>query len=79
MAACHEIYRCVEFIVCIEYFSAQPQEIVYRGVSEVLFKRDYGGFWVDQFPDLRLIDYGFLWQRATGLDNLTWWLFEKAT
>ena len=23
-------------------------------------------------------DFGFFWKRATGLDNLTWWLFAKS-
>ena len=36
-----------------------------------------GGFWLDHLPGLRVIAYGFSWKRLTGLDNLTWWLFEK--
>ena len=42
-----------------------------------LFKRDFGGLWLDTCPDLRVVAYGFAWKRLTGLDNLTWWLFEK--
>ena len=42
-----------------------------------LFKRDFGGFWLDNFPDLQVVKYGFSWKRLTGLDNLTWWVFEK--
>ena len=65
------------YIVCIEYFSDKPEEIEYRGQSGMLWKRDFGSFWMEQHPDLKLLDYGFFWRRATGLDNLTWWLWEK--
>jgi spore coat polysaccharide biosynthesis protein SpsF len=77
-ASCREIHRVARrYIGCIEYFSDKPEQIPYRGHGEVLFKRDFGGFWLDSFPDLRILDYGFAWKRATGLDNLTWWMFEK--
>lgn len=77
-ASCREIHRVARrYLVCIEYFSDKPEEITYRGQQGVLFKRDFGGFWLDSFPDLEVRDYGFAWKRATGLDNLTWWLFEK--
>lgn len=79
-ASCREIYRVSRrYIACIEYFSDKEEEIAYRGHTEALFKRDFGGFYLDNFPDLRLLDYGFAWKRTTGLDNLTWWLFEKAS
>ena len=42
-----------------------------------MFKRDFGGFFLEHFPDWRVLDYGFAWKQLTGLDNLTWWLFEK--
>jgi spore coat polysaccharide biosynthesis protein SpsF len=78
LAACREIHRVsARYIACIEYFSDKPQELLYRNQSEALFKRDFGGFYLDNFPDLRVLDYGFAWKRTTGLDNLTWWLFEK--
>jgi len=77
-ASCREIHRVSRrYVACIEYFSDKPEEVLYRGHSQALFKRDFGGFWMDLYPDLRLLDYGFAWKRATGLDNLTWQLFEK--
>jgi len=77
-ATCREMHRVSSrLIACVEYFSVSPEERTYRDHSERLFKRDFGGFWWDLFPDLRLLDYGFFWRRATGLDDLTWWLFEK--
>jgi pseudaminic acid biosynthesis-associated methylase len=78
LASCQEIHRCTaRWIVCIEYFADKPEMIPYRGEVDRLFKRDFGGFWLDNFPDLRITAYGFAWKRVTGLDNLTWWLFEK--
>ena len=73
-----EIHRCAaRWIVCVEYFADRPMEVDYRGHSEVLFKRDFGSEWLDLFPSLRPVAYGFEWRRVTGLDNLTWWLFES--
>lgn len=78
LASCREIHRISSrYVVCIEYFSDKAEEIAYRGHSERLFKRDFGGFWLDNFPDLQVVKYGFSWKRLTGLDNLTWWVFEK--
>ena len=77
-ASCAEIHRVARrYIACIEYFSDKPEEVLYRGHAGRLFKRDFGGFWLDGFADLRVLDYGFVWKRLSGLDNVTWWLFEK--
>jgi pseudaminic acid biosynthesis-associated methylase len=68
------------YILVNEYFNPSPVEITYRGHSETLFKRDFGGELMDSQPPnaLRLVDYGFLWQRDNPVwDNTTWWLFEK--
>lgn len=79
LASCREMHRVAKrYIVSIEYFSANPEELAYRNQSNALFKRDFGAFWLDHFADLRVLDYGFAWQRLTGLDNLTWWAFEKS-
>lgn len=66
-----------KYIVCSEYFSDKEEEVTYRGHSNVLFKRDFGSYYLDRYPNLRILDYGFQWKRVTGLDNLTWFLFEK--
>lgn len=74
-----EIHRVSDkYILCSEYFSDTPTEVAYRGHSGVLFKQDYGSLYLDLFPDLKLVDYGFEWRRVTGLDNMNWWLFKKA-
>lgn len=47
LSSCSEIYRVtLRYIVCIEYFSDKPEEISYRGYDELLFKRDFGSFWL---------------------------------
>jgi len=80
LASCREIHRVAgRFIAAIEYFNPEPVDTPYRGRDGQLFKRDFGAFWLDHFPDLALVDYGFFWKRASGLDNLTWWLFRKET
>ncbi len=77
-ASLREIHRCAKrWIGCIEYFSDKPQMIPYRGHEDRLFKRDFGELWLETCHDLRVVAYGFAWKRVTGLDNLTWWLFEK--
>lgn len=73
-----EIHRvAARWIVSIEYFADRPTEVPYREHTDVLFKRDFGSAWLDLYPALRPTAYGFAWKRVTGLDNLTWWLFEK--
>lgn len=75
---CKAMYeRSTRWIVCIEYFSDQPREIPYHGHDELLWLRDYGKLWMELFPDLRPRACGFEWKEITGLDNLTWWVFEK--
>jgi spore coat polysaccharide biosynthesis protein SpsF len=75
--ACAEIVRVSRrYVFCAEYFSPRPEEIVYRGEPGLLFRRDFGAFFLDHWPALRLVDYGFLWKRVE-FDDVTWWLFEQ--
>lgn len=77
MAACRGIYNAAwRYIVSIEYFADEPEEKEYRGHAGKLWKRDFGGFWLDNF-DLSPLGCGFAWKRMAGLDNVTWWAFEK--
>lgn len=66
------------FVACAEYFSVEPQEKRYRGAEGLLFTRDFGGAYLDLAPGLQIVDYGFFWRRTTGLDDLTWHLFQKS-
>lgn len=75
--ACAEMFRVSRrYILAMEYFSKEPVEIPYRGQNGLLFKRDFGGYWLDHFS-LKFVANGFFWQRTTGLDDVHWWLFEK--
>ena len=72
-----EIYRVSRrYIICAEYFSAEPREVRYRGQDDMLWTRDFGSEWLDNFK-LRCISYNFAWKRITKMDNLTTWIFEK--
>jgi pseudaminic acid biosynthesis-associated methylase len=78
LAACKEIHRCArKYIICMEYFADEPEEKAYRGERGLLFKRDFGSFYLDNFRDLIPVDCGFSWRRLTGYDNSTWWIFAK--
>jgi pseudaminic acid biosynthesis-associated methylase len=73
-----EIHRVsAKYILCAEYFSPKAETISYRGETDLLFKNDFGGVYLDMFPDLKLVDYGFHWRRVTEMDDTTWWLFKK--
>ncbi len=68
-----------KYIVIAEYFNRTPVSIEYQGRPDMLFKRDFGGMFADNF-DVKIVDYGFLWGRiydSAGFDDITWWLFEK--
>ncbi len=74
-----EMYRVSRrYIVAIEYGAAsqQDQEVLYRGKSSALWKRDHGALWRRAFPNLREIrtlELGV----ADGYDDCTANLFEK--
>lgn len=73
-----EIVRVANhYVLCVEYFSHQPISVPYRGREGYLFKRDFGSFYLERYPDLRVLDYGFLWQPLDSSDNSNWWLFAK--
>ena len=76
--AMDEIHRVSSrWIVAIEYFNPDLIGVHYRDEDGLLWKGDYGSMYLDRFPDLRCISYGFSWKRESGLDNVTWWIFEK--
>lgn len=64
------------WLLCAEYFAPETRPVVYRGEKDALWLDDYGSHWLSNFP-LRVVAYGFMWKKITGLDNITWWLFEK--
>jgi len=76
-ALLHQASR--RYICVIEYYNPSPVEVPYRGYSGKLFKRDFAGEMLERFPDLGLVDYGFVYHRDPNfpLDDLTWFLMEK--
>lgn len=74
------IYRASRrWILIAEYYNPTPVEVVYRGYSGRLFKRDFAGEMLERHAGLRVVDYGFVWKRdpAFPLDDVTWFLLEK--
>lgn len=67
------------YVLVSEYYSPKPAELEYRGHSGKLFKRDFAGEMLDMFPDLSLVDYGFVYHRDACFpqDDTTWFLLEK--
>jgi pseudaminic acid biosynthesis-associated methylase len=79
LKAMGEIVRVSKrYVLCIEYFSHKPEEIPYQGRNGLLFKRDFGKMYAENFPNLQWRDYGFLWQVEFPIfDDMNWWIFEK--
>ena len=68
-----------KYIFIAEYYNPSPVNITYRGNDDRLFKRDFAGELLDKYSDLKLIDYGFVYNRDNNFpgDDLTWFLMEK--
>jgi pseudaminic acid biosynthesis-associated methylase len=74
-----EIVRCARrFVICGEYFSEELEEVPYRGQEGALFKQDYGGLDQRLFPELELLEQGFLSPKEGRWDDLTFWVFKKS-
>lgn len=79
-----EVYKKVynasqRYILICEYYSPSPVAIEYRGHTDRLFKRDFAGDLLDQYSDLLLLDYGFVYRRDPSFpqDDISWFLLEK--
>jgi ubiquinone/menaquinone biosynthesis C-methylase UbiE len=76
--ALSEIHRVSKrWVLSIEYYNNVPEAVPYRDMPGMMWRRDWGEAWMEKFPNLKLIGYGFVWKRHTGLDNLHWFLFER--
>jgi spore coat polysaccharide biosynthesis protein SpsF len=74
------LYECsTAYILLIEYYNPTPVEVIYRGHTGRLFKRDFAGELLDMYPDLELVDYGFQYHRDYNSpgDDRTWFLMKK--
>lgn len=74
LAAASSRYVCL-----VEYYNPSPVTIPYRGHAERLFKRDFAGELRQRHPELRLLDYGFVYHGDTNFpqDDLTWFLLGR--
>lgn len=80
-AVYQRLYRSTHrYLMVAEYYNPTPVELPYRGERERLFKRDFAGELMDRYPDLRLVDYGFVYRRDPVFpqDDITWFLMEKS-
>jgi spore coat polysaccharide biosynthesis protein SpsF len=68
-----------KYICLVEYYSPVPVTVDYRGHADRLFKRDFAGEMLDEYPDLSLVDYGFCYHRDANFaqDDVTWFLLKK--
>ena len=67
------------YILIAEYYNPVPVSIPYRGHDDRLFKRDFAGEIMDIFSDVRLVNYGFAYHKATLFpqDDINWFLLER--
>jgi hypothetical protein len=43
-----------------------------------MWGNDFGKLFMERFKShVKCIDVGFMWKETTGLDNVTYWVFEK--
>ncbi len=70
---------CGKYLLVAEYYSPAPVSIPYRGHTDRLFKRDFAGEILELYPDMRLVDYGFLYRRDNAFpqDDINWFLLGK--
>lgn len=73
------IYRLAgRWILLAEYYNPRPMEIEYRGHHGRLWKRDFAGEMLELYPDLKLIDYGFVYHLDEHpQDDVTFFLLQK--
>lgn len=74
------LYQTSKRYICLlEFYNPVPVDVVYRGHSNKLFKRDFAGEMLDTYKDLRLVDYGFAYHRDPKFPqgDLHWFLMEK--
>ncbi|HMN28466.1 MAG TPA: hypothetical protein PKE45_09960 [Caldilineaceae bacterium] len=69
------------YLLIAEYYNPIPVAIPYRGHSDRLFKRDFAGEIMARHPEMKLLDYGFVYSRDPNFpqDDVTWFLMEKMT
>jgi spore coat polysaccharide biosynthesis protein SpsF len=68
-----------KWIIFAEYYNPSPLGVDYRGHKDKLFKRDFAGEFLDRYPDVSLVDYGFKYHKGLfPQDDITWFLMSKS-
>jgi len=69
-----------KYLLVAEYYNPSPVAIDYRGHSDRLYKRDFAGEIMEQYSEMKLIDYGFVYHKDPNFpqDDVTWFLLEKS-
>ena len=65
------------YVLCGEYRADELEEVPYRGQRGALYKQDYGRLYQERFPQLRLLEEGFLPKSEGVWDDVTYWIFEQ--
>jgi pseudaminic acid biosynthesis-associated methylase len=65
------------YVLAVEYFAEEETAILYRGHTDLLWKRNFLLHYQTQCPELALIRSGY-WGLGDGFDRTHWWLFEKS-
>jgi pseudaminic acid biosynthesis-associated methylase len=65
------------YVLCGEYRADELEEVPYRGQRGALYKQDYGRLYADRFPQLQLLEEGFLPKSDGVWDDVTYWIFEQ--
>ena len=65
------------YVLCGEYRADELEEVPYRGQRGALYKQDYGRLYQERFPQLRLLEEGFLPKSEGVWDDVTYWVFEQ--
>ena len=70
---------CKKYLLLVEYYNPSPMMVSYRGHSERLYKRDFAGEIMASYPQMKLINYGFMYKGDKNFpqDDLTYFLLEK--
>jgi pseudaminic acid biosynthesis-associated methylase len=68
-----------KYICIAEYYSPFPVNVKYRGHENRLFKRDFSGEFMQKYPNVELVDYGFVYHKDPNFpqDDITWFLMKK--
>ncbi|MDR0674506.1 MAG: hypothetical protein LBF93_12845 [Zoogloeaceae bacterium] len=74
------VSSCKKYLLVGEYYNPTPVSIPYRGHENKLFKRDFAGEIMESHPEMKLLDYGFIYRRDPNFpqDDMTWFLMEKS-